>query len=302
MSFDKVMILGAGAIGSVYGALLSRFNDVTLIGNQMHMEAIRSNGLSISGDINEIFRVSTESEIRDIPAKTLIIVTVKSYDLATAVERIKNLLEKDTVILVLENGLGNEEIVKHVLGIKTNIVRGVTKIAAEFLSPGRIKFWDGETIIEKGGQSHEIVGMLNRCGLKAVVADEIRDVVWIKLAENCVVNPLTAILKVRNREIFVDSLKPVRYRLTEECIDVARAEGVLLDPHLAETIDITFGEYTNFSSMYQDIANGKPTEIDFLNGKIVELGKRHGIEVPVNATIVSLVKFLEREHGIPRSN
>lgn len=300
MSFEKILILGAGAIGSLYGAFLSRKNDVTLIGNKTHVESINSNGLRITGDANETVRVKAETGISNIPRKTLILLTTKAHDSEQAIRGIKEILKKDTVILILQNGLGNEEVVKRVVGDEVKIVRAVIKLAAEFFKPGEIKFWSGETVVESSDAGAEIVNLLNECGLKARVSEHIDRETWAKLVVNCVVNPLTALFRVKNQEIWRDSLKNVRHEIISECLKVAEAEGVSLPGDMAERMDERVSSYTNFSSMYQDIIKGKKTEIDFLNGKIVELGKKHHIPTPLNETLVSFIKFLEDENGIPR--
>ena len=302
MSFNKIFILGAGAIGSVYGALLSKRNDVTLVGNKKHVETVNSKGLTITGDINETFHPRAETEIREIPEKTLIILTTKAYDSAAAVRGIKRLLREDTAVLVLQNGLGNEDVVRQVLGANTKVLRGITTMAAEFFEAGKIRFWNGETTVEKSEHSETIAKTFNHCGLKTKISDDIKRDVWNKLVVNCVINPLTAILKVRNNQIITDSLKPIRHEIIRECVEVGKAEGITFPDDLEERIDKETSKYTNFSSMCQDVMKGKRTEIDFLNGKIVELGKKHGIQTKVNAVLVHLIKFLEGENGISRRN
>ncbi len=110
---------------------------------------------------------------------------------------------------------------------------------------------------------------------------------------NCVINPLTALLRVPDNEVAADCLRDLRRRIVEECVAVARAEGVDLDMGILEELEGVIPSYRNFSSMCQDVMRGKRTEIDFLNGKVVELGRRHGIETPVNEAMVSLIRFLE---------
>ncbi len=298
MTFNKVFILGAGAVGSSFGAALSRNHDVTLIGGKAHVEAVNSKGLSVSGDIDGTFHLKADTEIRSIPEKTLVILTTKVQDSARAIDGIKNLLRKDTVILILQNGIGNEEIVEHTAGKEVKILRGVLKVAAEFLEPGVVKFWSGRTIIGQGETAEEIVEMLSKCGLDAKLSENIDRDVWNKLVVNCVVNPLTAILRVTDGAIIVDSLKKTRIEVVRECIAVAEAEGVVLAADLAERIDRTVAGYKNFSSMYQDITKRKKTEIDYLNGKIATLGKKHGIPTPVNETLAGLIRFLEGNNGV----
>jgi 2-dehydropantoate 2-reductase len=302
LTFSKIFILGAGAIGSVFGAVLSKNYDVTLIGSKAHVEEVNLIGLTVSGDIDGTFHLKADTEIRKIPEKTLILLTTKAYDSAKAVEGIKNLLRNDTVILILQNGIGNEEVVKKAAGREIKVLRGVLKMAAEFLEPGVIRFWSGRTIIGRDDVAEEIAEMLNKCGFDARLSEDIDKDVWKKLVVNCVVNPLTAILRVPDGEIITNSLKRLRGEIVSECLTVARTQGVILASDLADRIDRSVAGYSNFSSMYQDVAKGKRTEIEFLNGKIVELGKSHSISTPVNETLVSLIKFLEGRSGVPRGD
>ncbi len=302
MMFDKIFILGAGAVGSAFGAALFKHYDVTLVGKKAHVEAVNSKGLSISGDINGTFHLKADTEIRSIPERSLVVLSTKVYDSAAAIQKIKSLLKEDTIILILQNGLGNEEIIRHIAGSQIRLLRGVVKVAAEYLGPGRVKFWTGKLIIGQGEGAEEIVGMFNKCGLNVRLSDNIGREVWNKLVVNCVVNPLTAILRVTDGDIFVDSLKAVREEIVKECLAVAEAEGVKLLLDLAERIDRSVAGYGNYSSMYQDLTRGKKTEIDFLNGKIVELGRKHSIPTPVNFTLVDLIKYLEGKNAVSGSN
>ena len=302
MNFNKILVLGAGAIGSVYGAFLTKGNIVALIGNKAHVKAVNSKGLALSGDVNETFHLKAYTEIHEIPEKTLIILTTKAHDLAKTVEKTKNMLKKDTIILILQNGLGNEEIVKRAAGGEAKILRGVTTMAAEFFEPGKIRFWNGQTTIEQNEVAEKIAKIFNECTLKTRLSNDIKKEVWNKLIVNCVANPLSAIFHVRNHEIVADSLKTVRHRIVKECVEVGKAEGITFPEHLEERIDDKISTYTNFSSMYQDIVKGKRTEIDFLNGKVVELGKKHHITAPVDEMLVCLIKFMEEKNGIPRKD
>ena len=292
MSFNKIFVLGAGAIGSSYGALLSRRNDVTLIGNKAHVDVVNSKGLTLSGDVQERFFIKAETKIKEIPSNALILLTTKAHDSTKAIKEIIDLLKNDTVILILQNGLGNKELVKGIVG-ETPVVRGLVKVAAEFLEPGRITFWKGETILEQRETGEGIAALFNESGLKARVSNEIDREIWNKLIVNCVVNPLTAILQVRDNEIAVDSLRRLRHGIVEECVEVGKREGIAFQPNLKESIDKDISKYTNFSSMCQDIMKGKKTEIDFLNRNIVDLGKKHNIPTPINEAMIYLIKFLE---------
>jgi 2-dehydropantoate 2-reductase len=302
MAFKKVFVFGAGAIGSVIAALLSKKNDVTLIGNKAHADAVNSRGLSISGDVDETFRVQADTEIREIPLGTLIFLTTKAYDSEKAIRGIDRLLREDTVVLVLQNGLGNEEMVRRAVSGKAKVLRGVTSMASEFFKAGEVRYWKGETTIEHDIVAEKVADILNACALKTSISGNIREEIWGKVVVNSVVNPLTAIFRVRNREIGTQTLAGVRHRIVRECVQVGNAEGIALPKDLEKEIDREILSYTNFSSMCQDIMKRKKTEIDFLNGKIVELGGKHHVPTPVNETIVHLVKFLEEKNELPREN
>jgi len=295
MSFQKIFVLGAGAIGSTYGALLSQRNNVTLIGRRTHVDAINKNGLTLSGDVTGKFLVKAETAIKEIPSDTLILLTTKAYDVARAVTGIKSMLRDDTVILVLQNGLGIEDIVGKVVEGKAEVVRGLVTLAAEFFELGEISFWQGETFLESTQTSERIAGVFNESGLRAKIANDLQEEIWKKLIVNCVVNPLTAILQVRNSEILVDSLKEIRHKIIKECIAVGKAEGIGFESNLEERIERKIAGYTNYSSMCQDLMKRKKTEIDFLNAKIVELGRKHDIPTSVNETLVGLIRFLEAQ-------
>jgi 2-dehydropantoate 2-reductase len=293
MSFQKIFALGAGAIGSTYGALLSQRNNVTLIGRKAHVDAINKNGLTLSGDVTGKFLVKAETAIKEIPSDTLILLTTKAYDAAGAVTSIKSLLRKDTVILVLQNGLGIKDIVEKVVEDKAEVVRGLVTLAAEFFEPGKISLWQRETMLEHTRTSERIARVFNASGLKTKISNDMQEEMWKKLIVNCVANPLTAIFQVRNNEIMVDSLKEIRHKIMQECIVVGKAEGIGLESNLEECIERKIASYTNYSSMCQDLMKRKKTEMDFLNVKIVELGRKHDILTPVNETLVGLIRFLE---------
>ena len=295
MRTKKIIVLGAGAIGSVYGALLSRKNEVTLIGNKDHVKAIQAQGLNLIGDTCQKFRLKAESEINVIAPNTLILLTTKAKDSIQALEKTKPILRNDTIILILQNGLGNEGLVKERFG-QVEVIRGVTDIAAEFLAPGRVHFWKGKTTIGKSESAKEISRTFAEASLETCISEDITREIWNKLILNCVINPLTALFNVRNNEISSESLKWIRHSIIRECLTVGKAEEIELKLDPTE-VDHKISCYHNLSSMCQDIIKGKKTEIAFLNGKIVELGQKHEIPTPVNQTITSLLKFLE-EHAV----
>lgn len=300
--YERIIVLGAGAVGSVCAAFLSRKHEVTIVGNEAHVKAVNSKGLTIVGDREETVHLKALTKIENIPAKTFVILTTKAYDTARAVDGIRKLLKDDTAILVLQNGLDSEEIVRNIVGSKHSIVRGVTSMAAELLQPGLVRHWEGETVIGQNGVAEEMVELFKECGLETTFSDNIKQDVWSKLVVNCVVNPLTTILGVTDDAIIVDSLKPIRSEIVAECLHAARAEGINLPDDSMELIDQNVAGYSNFSSMFHDVMRGKKTEIDFLNGKVVELCAKHRIPSPMNTALVCFIKFLEGKNGISRQD
>jgi len=291
---ERVIVIGAGAIGSYYGALLSKRSDVLLVGRRPHVEAINSKGLVLSGETEGLFNMKATTKVDEVLPSSLILLTTKAYDSEEAISSIKDRLGKNVTIVVLQNGLGNEEIVKEVVGDKTEVVRALTTSGVEFAEPGRITVkLVGETTLGRVETSERIAELFNSCGLKTQLSDNMPLELWSKLAMNCVINPLSAILGVPDKEIAANSLSILRRRIVEECIGVGRAEGAKLDMGILDRLEGVIPTYENYSSMCQDLMKGKRTEIDFLNGKVVEVGRRHGIPTPVNETITSLIKFLE---------
>jgi len=295
MTFQKIFIMGAGAVGSCYGALLSRKNDVTLIGRQSHVDAINSKGLIIDGGLKGKFHLKTEVAIFDVPANSLILLTMKAQDAAKTCEALQPMLRSNTVLLALQNGLAIKELILNTIAGKAKVVRGLVLMAAEFLEPGKITYWKGPTIIEKTEIGKEIQALFEGSGLETEIASDIRRQEWNKMVINCIVNPLSAILKVRDHEVAAPGLRGTRRSIIRECALVAEAEGIHFGDGLEANMDNRIKCYKNYSSMYQDITKGKDTEIGFLNAKIVELGNKHGIRVPVNETLVELIRFMEAQ-------
>lgn len=292
----KIIVLGGGAIGSLYGAKLSKLNDVTIIARKKHVDAINRHGLKITGAENKTYRLRAAEKVDRIENDTIIILSTKVHDSESAIRPIKRLLKKDTIILCLQNGYGTEEFAKKIVGKKCLVLRCVIAVGTSFLEPGKISSTKiGYTAIEKSPKSREIAENFSECGTNAYVADNIKEVMWGKLFMNCVLNPISAVLKIRNDETMHDSLKPLRDGVIRECVQVSRKDGFNFSIKEVEGIVDRLRKSDNYSSMYQDLMKGKKTEIEFLNGAIVELGKKHGIACPMNESLVAMVNYLENK-------
>lgn len=291
----NIIVLGAGAIGSLYGAKLSKLNDVLLVGNKQHAESINKNGLKITGLENKKYRLKAAARADKIENNTLIILATKVSDSEKAITGIRHLLKKDTIILCLQNGLYSENIVKKILKKKCLVLRAVTNFGAAFLKPGAVKYNSRSyTAIGKSPNSRPIAENFSQCGLNCYVSENIKYDMWKKLVLNCVLNPLSAILKIENNGVADERLNQVKHLIADECLKVAKKDGVSFNFSFVSSINDALKGSVNISSMQQDLLKGKKTEIDYLNAAVVELGKRYGIKCPVNGALASIIKEMEK--------
>jgi 2-dehydropantoate 2-reductase len=299
----EIIVLGAGAIGSLYGAKLAATNDVTLIGRAQHVAPINSHGLRIEGLESQIVRVRAATALDHLGPEALIILTTKVPDSAAALSSVALLVRDDTTILCLQNGIGSERIARAALGDRGTVLRGITQFGAIFKSPGVIQFMaQGYTLIEQHERSARLAGILSAAGLDCRVSPNIGADVWHKLVINCVVNPITAILGCEVGGIANPRLAPQKRLVIDECIAVATAEGVTFENDFMREIDDFFRPSHNIASMLQDLRRGRPTEIDYMNGAVGALGAQHGVECPVNGALSAIIKEMEATGAVVRSN
>jgi len=287
----KIIVLGAGAIGSLYGAKLSKYNGVTLIAKKQHVNEINKNGLKIIGLEKGIYKIKASTKINKIDKNTLILLTTKVQDSEKAIKNIKYLIKKDTIILCLQNGLYSENAVKKIVGKKCLVLRAITNFGAIFLKPGTINYTSHSyTAIEKSPKSREIAENFTKCGLSGYISKNIKYDMWKKLVFNCVLNPVTAILRIENMGITDEKLNPLKKLIIDECLEVAARDGIKFKIGFLKVINNEFKKSRNISSMQQDLIKGKKTEIYFLNGAVVELGKKYGIKCPVNESLTDIIE------------
>ena len=291
---DRTVIFGAGAIGSLYAAKLAARNAVTVVARRDHVEAIRRDGLRVAGHESFVARVDAVSTLDAIGPRTLVLLTTKVNANAEAARTLAPLVQPDTVILCVQNGLDAEAIVRDVIGSRCTVLRAITQFGAIFAEPGVVDFKvAGYTLIEDGPESRAIADLLSASGLDGRVAARIDVDIWRKLIFNCVINPITSIVGSEVGGIADPRLDPLKRLVIDECLRVAAADGVTFDVDFVDTIAKVFGPSRNTASMRQDLLRQRPTEIDHMNGAVVALGRRFGIECPVNAALVSIIKALE---------
>lgn len=304
----KIAVLGAGAMGSLYGAKLSANgkNEVHLIDVwKEHIDAVNSNGLQMEeGDdvlLYENLKGHTSSE--ETGVCDLVLVFVKSTVTRTAVESNAAVFGPNTVALTLQNGLGNIEQISSVIGAE-RVIAGTTAHGATMLSPGKIRHaGKGKTIIgELGGHESDrirkMAAVLEDAGMETVISGNVLGRVWDKLLVNVGINALTGITKLYNGQLLdYPEIEELLEKAVSEGVAVARAKGIRLgfDDPVAHTKDLCRATAANKSSMLQDILNGRQTEIEMMNGAIVREGKALGIETPVNLALTNLITYLSRK-------
>lgn len=292
-------------MGSLFGGYLAAAgHEVWLVDTwEEHVRAICERGLRIVEPDGEerCVRPRAVSDPGGVGPCDLVIVFVKAYHTRSVAGSLGRLLSPGGVVMTLQNGLGNAEILAEALP-PSAVVVGTTGQGANVLGPGVIHHaGSGDTHLGEwqGGVTdrlRDLARVLTEAGLPAVASDDVQGLVWAKLLVNVAVNALTAVLRVRNgRLLEMPETVEIMRMAVGEALMVAFQRGVripLADPwgYVEEVVRRTAG---NRSSMLQDVENGRPTEVDFINGAVVREAARAGVCAPVNAVLTRLVKSLE---------
>ena len=291
----NIVVLGAGAIGSLFGALLSKKNDVLLIGRKQHIRAINKNGLKLIGKTNITVKISATDSIEKVKSSPdLLILTVKACDTETAIKEAKSVINSSTLVLSLQNGLGNIDIIKKAVNSK-QVIAGITTHGAVFSKPSVISHTGkGTTIVgelhgEKSERAITIATLFNEAGIEATVSNDIIKEIWTKAVVNSSINPLTTLFQCKNGYLLKNPLlKNIVKKVCNESTTVANSEGFHLqdDDMLQKTEKVIRDTFENYSSMLQSIQKGKKTEIESITGKLVDFGKQHNIKTTMNELLL----------------
>lgn len=295
---QKVWVVGAGALGSVLAALLHKTGKAQayLVGASPHWQKVAREGLRFEthGQGEELLPIQTRAwdQVPQLGPTDLVLLTGKATDLPKVAERLRPKLGDATVVFALQNGLGVRELAGRLL--RRPVEAGVAFFGARSVEPGRVTFYGpGRLVLSPGEAGGALGDLLPGEGLKCEQASDYRQAEWSKLAVNCLANPLAGILNLPNRELSRELLDPAKEALLTEVKAVAKAEGLEVELSVAKFNQLVKGP--NVPSLRTDIDRGRPSEIDFLNGAIVELAAKHGIPVPANQLVTSLIKLLTRE-------
>ena len=304
----NIAVLGAGAMGSLFGGYLhSAGCDVLLYDIfSEHVDAVNTEGLVIEEPAEsreERVHPSATTDPAGVAVADVLIVFVKSTATESIARQFEKIASPDAVVITLQNGYGNEKILRNVFG-KERTAAGVTSEGATFLGPGRIRpAGRGPTYLSMSNMNNEKLKPFIRCleqaGFEAHIEERIQDLIWSKLIINVGINALTALTGLKNGELMdFEETRDLMKELVEEAVSVAGAMEVHLtyDDPVEAVFDVARKTALNRSSMLQDFDRKRTSEIQFINGAIVREAERLGISVPVNRTVTRLVAAADEMH------
>ncbi len=291
-----IAVMGAGAVGCYYGAMLARAGHaVTLIGRPALVDAVRGSGLRLeSAAFTGRVDVEATTDPAAVREASLVLFCVKSGDTETAGAQLAPHLAAEAGVLSLQNGVDNATRLSQVLG--REVIPSVVYVAAEMAGPGHVRHHGrGELVIGPSPHSAWLAAQLAAAGIPTQVSTAVLEALWSKLVINCAYNALSAIAQQPyGMLIRGDGVRQVMRDTFDECRAVASAQGIALPDTLWDaTLAIADSMAGQRSSTAQDLARGKPSEIDYLNGTIVRLGAVHAIATPTNRSLWCTVKLLE---------
>jgi len=298
----RIAVMGTGGTGGYFGGLLARAGEeVTFIARGDHLEEIRKNGLAIKSVLAGDFSIPANAtdNTQDIGPVDFVLFCVKAYDNATAADQIRPLIEPETVVLSVQNGIDNEQQIGEVIGPE-HIVGCVSYVSSIIDSPGVVsqtggpgKIVLGEMQGGKSARTDTIQNTLQNSGIAAELHSDIQVALWQKFLAICGVNGITALTRLPMGEILAcEETRNLMRGTMEEVEAVARASGAALP---GDCVDQSMDLFSSLEpsirgSMYYDLAAGRRMELDVLNGTLVRLGSKHGIPTPINFAIYAALK------------
>jgi 2-dehydropantoate 2-reductase len=293
----KIAVMGAGAVGCFYGGMMARAgHEVTLIGRPEHVEAIRRDGLLLDTlTFQEHVALAASTSPEGVRGAELVLFCVKSGDTESAGRQIAPFLVPGAMLLGLQNGVDNAERLQAVL--QREVVPAVVYVAAGMAGPGHVKHHGrGELVIGPSAASLGVAAAFTAGGVPVQVSDNVAGALWAKLIINCAYNALSALSQQPyGKLVQALGVTDVMADVVRECRAVAQAAGIAVPEDIWQSVlGIAAAMATQFSSTAQDVARGRPSEIDHLNGYIVRKGEALGVPAPVNRALHTLVKLREQ--------
>lgn len=298
----EVAVLGAGAVGCYYGGMLARAGHaVTLIGRPVHVAAFAARGLRFEGlKFDEQVAVGASTEASAVRGCRVVLFCVKSTDTESAAEQMAPHLDAGALVVNLQNGVDNTE--RIAARIAQPVIPAVVYVATEMAGPGHLKHHGrGDLVVGElgaklpAGALAQVKRWFEAAGVPVAISGNVAGELWAKLVVNCAYNALSAISQLPyGKMIEGPGIRDVMREVVEETLAVARASGVTMAPDILErTYRIAEAMPAQYSSTAQDLARGKPTEIEHLNGFVARRGASLGVPTPANRTLAALVRLLE---------
>jgi 2-dehydropantoate 2-reductase len=293
--------MGAGAVGCYYGAMLARAgHDVVLIARPQHVDAIAKSGLRLqTARFDEQVRLAASPDASAVQGADVVLFCVKSTDTESAGALIRPFLKADALVLCLQNGVDNADRLRAGLP-QHDVVAAVVYVATEMVGPGHVKHnGRGELVLAPSTSaavsSEALAQILMAAGVPTEISGNVRGALWAKLTLNCAYNAVSAITQLPyGKTVPGVGIQEVTRDLVGECLAVAAADGVEIPGDMDAAVrKIAETMQSQYSSTAQDLARGRHTEIDYLNGFIVRRGEALDVATPVNRAMWALVKLLE---------
>jgi 2-dehydropantoate 2-reductase len=270
-------------------------HSVVLIGRQPHVDAVRHDGLFMdTQSFQALVPMQASTEASAIGGAQLVLCCVKAGDTESAAADMAPHLAPDATVLSLQNGVDNAGRLQALL--QREVAPAVVYVATEMAGPGHVRHnGRGELVIGPSPLSDALAKLFSDAGVPVQISDNVAGALWSKLILNCVYNALSAVTQLPyGRLVQGEDVKDVMRDVLHECLAVARGEGVSVPADIAEAVaGIARTMPAQFSSTAQDLARGKRSEIDHLNGYVLRRGAALGIDTPVNRTLYAVVKLLE---------
>ena len=295
----NIAVMGAGAVGCYFGGMLARAGHaVTLIARPAQVQALQRSGLLLQTQtFDQHVAVQASSEASAVRGAQYVLFCVKSTDTEAAGRAMAPHLDAGAVVLSLQNGVDNAERLQTLLN--RPVIAAVVYVATEMVAPGHVRHHGrGDLVLAPAPESADIADLFRAAGIPSQVSDNATGALWAKLVLNCAYNALSALSGLPYGAMLHSPGLPVAQVMTDivqECQAVAQASGVELpDDLLATVLGLADSMPQQMSSTAQDLARGKPSEIDHLNGFIARRGEALGIATPANRLLHTLVRLREQ--------
>lgn len=308
-TWPRIGVMGGGAIGCLYGGWLARAGaPVSIVARPAHAEAMSAEGVRVTGrDFDFRAPVQASTDVRLLADSEVVLFCTKTRDTETVATQLRDVIPSQATVLAFQNGVDGASRISAILD--NPVFPAALIVSCQMEGPGHVRHnGRGDVLLGEWlpgipdaeprlARLQGIAAMFRRASIPSSIQDDIRLTMWTKLAMNCGYNAVSALCRARyERLVTTDESRALMRTIVEELVAVGRKDGVPLDFDLVlkQVMDLAAGFPTAISSTGQDIAHGRPTEIDDLNGYVARRGRELGVPAPLNETLQRMVKVLEQ--------